>query len=137
MIGSTLLILRPGVKVNVIGKCEVPQDAKLHVAFYSNFHVKDFIIAEFFFKNISQFQILYKINHELKYARLDLEDALDHQHGDILAARKRVMWLEDRMGMLCGKVRLRVCVKFYSPIYCMNYNYYYAFLASRDKCPGS
>lgn len=53
-------------------------------------------------------QILYKINHELQYARKDLEEALKHTGGDILAARKRVMWLEDRMGTLCGKVRLRV-----------------------------
>ncbi|XP_052684890.1 uncharacterized protein LOC128164871 isoform X3 [Crassostrea angulata] len=51
--------------------------------------------------------ILYKINHELQYARKDLEEALKHTGGDILAARKRVMWLEDRMGTLCGKVRLR------------------------------
>ncbi|XP_061175162.1 uncharacterized protein LOC133184218 isoform X2 [Saccostrea echinata] len=51
--------------------------------------------------------ILYKINHELQYARKDLEEALKHAGGDILAARKRVMWLEDRMGTLCGKVRLR------------------------------
>ncbi|XP_062613043.1 uncharacterized protein LOC134274823 [Saccostrea cucullata] len=65
-------------------------------------------------KNIKQLlqentfpQILYKINHELQYARKDLEEALKHAGGDILAARKRVMWLEDRMGTLCGKVRLR------------------------------
>ncbi|XP_048763118.1 uncharacterized protein LOC125671422 isoform X3 [Ostrea edulis] len=51
--------------------------------------------------------ILFKINHELQYARKDLEEALKHNGGDILAARKRVMWLEDRMGTLCGKVRLR------------------------------
>ena len=51
---------------------------------------------------------MYKINHELQYARKDLEEALKHTGGDILAARKRVMWLEDRMGTLCGKVRLRV-----------------------------
>lgn len=57
-------------------------------------------------------QILYKINHELQYARKDLEEALKHTGGDILAARKRVMWLEDRMGTLCGKVRLRVRATF-------------------------
>lgn len=62
-------------------------------------------------------QILYKINHELQYARKDLEEALKHTGGDILAARKRVMWLEDRMGTLCGKVRLRVrAIYFYCQI---------------------
>ncbi|XP_033750717.1 uncharacterized protein LOC117334950 isoform X2 [Pecten maximus] len=52
-------------------------------------------------------QILYKIDSELVHARKDLENALEHENGDIMEARKRVMWLEDRMGALCGKVRIR------------------------------
>jgi len=48
------------------------------------------------------------VNTELQYARGELEEALASQEGDIIEARKRVMWLEDRMGKLCGKARLRV-----------------------------
>ena len=42
------------------------------------------------------------------FARTELDAALEKQTGDINEARKRVMWLEDRMGLLCGKVRMRV-----------------------------
>ncbi|KAJ8319004.1 hypothetical protein KUTeg_004095 [Tegillarca granosa] len=51
--------------------------------------------------------ILNKIDGELVYARADLQEALDTDSDNINAARKRVMWLEDRMGTLCGKIRLR------------------------------
>lgn len=57
---------------------------------------------------IKIFQILNKIDGELAYARADLQVALDTDSDNINAARKRVMWLEDRMGTLCGKIRLRV-----------------------------
>ena len=57
---------------------------------------------------VSCVQILSKVNTELQYARGELEEALASQEGDIIEARKRVMWLEDRMGKLCGKARLRV-----------------------------
>ena len=50
-----------------------------------------------------------KLNTELAYARADLNDALYKGVGDINAARKRVIWLEDKMGELCGKKRLKVC----------------------------
>lgn len=50
------------------------------------------------------------MNLELQFARAELDEALEKQEGDINEARKRVMWLEDRMGKLCGKARLRVCV---------------------------
>ena len=49
-----------------------------------------------------------KINTELAFARNDLNDALHKGIGDINAARKRVIWLEDKMGELCGKKRLKV-----------------------------
>lgn len=52
--------------------------------------------------------MLTKVNLELQFARAELDEALDKQEGDINEARKRVMWLEDRMGKLCGKARLRV-----------------------------
>ena len=42
------------------------------------------------------------------FARAELDAALEKQQGDINEARKRAMWLEDRMGLLCGKVRMRV-----------------------------
>ena len=42
------------------------------------------------------------------FARAELDAALEKQQGDINEARKRTMWLEDRMGLLCGKVRMRV-----------------------------
>ncbi|XP_052764355.1 uncharacterized protein LOC128206119 isoform X3 [Mya arenaria] len=58
-------------------------------------------------KAILVLQVLTKVNTELQYARAELEEALDKQEGDINEARKRVMWLEDRMGLLCGKARLR------------------------------
>ena len=52
--------------------------------------------------------MLHKVNTELMFARAELDNALEKQRGDINEARKRVMWLEDRMGLLCGKVRMRV-----------------------------
>ena len=52
------------------------------------------------------------MNVELQYARAELEEALEKQEGDITEARKRVMWLEDRMGRLCGKARLKVCTSY-------------------------
>ncbi|KAK3736717.1 hypothetical protein RRG08_059247 [Elysia crispata] len=52
-------------------------------------------------------QVMEKINTELAYARADLKDALHKGVGDINAARKRVIWLEDKMGELCGKKRLK------------------------------
>ncbi|GFO41817.1 hypothetical protein PoB_006832200 [Plakobranchus ocellatus] len=52
-------------------------------------------------------QVMDKINTELTYARADLNDALHKGVGDINAARKRVIWLEDKMGELCGKKRLK------------------------------
>ena len=54
-------------------------------------------------------QVMSKLNTELAYARADLNDALYKGVGDINAARKRVIWLEDKMGELCGKKRLKVC----------------------------
>ena len=53
-------------------------------------------------------QVMKKLNIELAYARSDLNDALYKGVGDINAARKRVIWLEDKMGELCGKKRLKV-----------------------------
>lgn len=41
-----------------------------------------------------------------------MEEVFKYIGGDILVVRKRVMWLEDRMGILCGKVRFRVRVIF-------------------------
>ncbi|XP_052261939.1 uncharacterized protein LOC127865911 isoform X4 [Dreissena polymorpha] len=58
-------------------------------------------------KSMLVFQVLTKVNAELQFARNELEEALEKQEGDINEARKRVMWLEDRMGLLCGKARLR------------------------------
>ncbi|KAK3610757.1 hypothetical protein CHS0354_028156 [Potamilus streckersoni] len=58
-------------------------------------------------KAITVFQALHKINTELQFAREELDYALDHSSGDVNEARKRVMWLEDRMGVLCGKIRVR------------------------------
>lgn len=52
-------------------------------------------------------QVMDKINTELAFARADLNDALHKGVGDINAARKRVIWLEDKMGELCGKKRLK------------------------------
>ncbi|KAK7507498.1 hypothetical protein BaRGS_00001433, partial [Batillaria attramentaria] len=52
-------------------------------------------------------QVMNKLNIELAYARADLNDALYKGMGDINAARKRVIWLEDKMGELCGKKRLK------------------------------
>ncbi|XP_071107596.1 uncharacterized protein [Haliotis cracherodii] len=52
-------------------------------------------------------QVMQKLNQEVAYARTDLDDALYNGHGDINAARKRVIWLEDKMGALCGKQRLK------------------------------
>ncbi|XP_067672205.1 uncharacterized protein [Haliotis asinina] len=52
-------------------------------------------------------QVMQKLNQEVAYARADLDDALYNGHGDINAARKRVIWLEDKMGELCGKQRLK------------------------------
>lgn len=49
-----------------------------------------------------------KLNTELSYARSDLNDALYKGVGDINAARKRVIWLEDKMGKLCGKKKIKV-----------------------------
>lgn len=49
-----------------------------------------------------------KLNTELSYARSDLNDALYKGVGDINAARKRVIWLEDKMGKLCGKRKIKV-----------------------------
>lgn len=55
------------------------------------------------------------MNTELLYARADLEDALDYRDGDINAARKRVMWLEDKMSLLCGQSKHEVSIySFYS-----------------------
>ena len=56
----------------------------------------------------SSVKVLHKVNTELMFARTELDAALEKQTGDINEARKRVMWLEDRMGLLCGKVRMRV-----------------------------
>ena len=53
-------------------------------------------------------QVMDKINTELSFARHDLNEALHKGIGDINAARKRVIWLEDKMGELCGKKRLKV-----------------------------
>ena len=53
------------------------------------------------------------MNTELTFARAELDTALDKQEGDIIEARKRVMWLEDRMGVMCGKARLRVGIYFH------------------------
>ncbi|KAL4239547.1 HEAT repeat containing 9 [Mactra antiquata] len=61
-------------------------------------------------KAILVLQVLTKVNTELQFARAELDEALEKQEGDINEARKRVMWLEDRMGILCGKARLRVQV---------------------------
>ncbi|KAL3877329.1 hypothetical protein ACJMK2_035059 [Sinanodonta woodiana] len=58
-------------------------------------------------KAIIVLQALHKINAELNYAREELDYALDRSSGDVNEARKRVMWLEDRMGVLCGKIRAR------------------------------
>ncbi|XP_053391343.1 uncharacterized protein LOC123563746 isoform X3 [Mercenaria mercenaria] len=58
-------------------------------------------------KAIMVLQVLTKVNTELQFARNELEEALEKQEGDINEARKRVMWLEDRIGILCGKARLR------------------------------
>ncbi|KAK6187104.1 hypothetical protein SNE40_005199 [Patella caerulea] len=52
-------------------------------------------------------QIMHKLDTELAYARADLQTALYEQVGDINTARKRVKWLEDKMGDLCGKKRLK------------------------------
>ncbi|XP_048248780.1 uncharacterized protein LOC124122889 isoform X3 [Haliotis rufescens] len=52
-------------------------------------------------------QVMQKLNQEVAYARTDLDNALYNGHGDINAARKRVIWLEDKMGALCGKQRLK------------------------------
>ncbi|KAL5017774.1 hypothetical protein ScPMuIL_003496 [Solemya velum] len=57
-------------------------------------------------RDILILKILNKVNTELLYARADLEDALDYRDGDINAARKRVMWLEDRMSVLSGQSKL-------------------------------
>ena len=66
-------------------------------------------IKEFVPNNCSYlFQVMDKINRELQFARSDLYDALHKGVGDINAARKRVIWLEDKMGELCGKKRLKV-----------------------------
>ncbi|KAL8600891.1 hypothetical protein ACOMHN_045029 [Nucella lapillus] len=52
-------------------------------------------------------QVMKKLNTELTYARSDLNEALYKGKGDINAARKRVIWLEDKMGELCGRKRLK------------------------------
>ncbi|XP_070186621.1 uncharacterized protein [Littorina saxatilis] len=52
-------------------------------------------------------QVMRKLNTELAYARSDLNEALYKGIGDINAARKRVIWLEDKMGELCGRKRLK------------------------------
>ncbi|ESO98616.1 hypothetical protein LOTGIDRAFT_174088 [Lottia gigantea] len=57
-------------------------------------------------KQILILQVMEKINVELVYARADLDTALYENHGDINAARKRVIWLEDKMGELCGRKRI-------------------------------
>ncbi|XP_035827330.1 uncharacterized protein LOC101845258 [Aplysia californica] len=58
-------------------------------------------------KLVLALQVMEKINTELAFARCDLNDALHKGLGDINAARKRVIWLEDKMGELCGKKRLK------------------------------
>ncbi|RUS75306.1 hypothetical protein EGW08_016927, partial [Elysia chlorotica] len=58
-------------------------------------------------RQVLALQVMDKINIELAYARADLNDALHKGLGDINAARKRVIWLEDKMGELCGKKRLK------------------------------
>lgn len=83
-----------------------------------NVHAKSLCIT-FFRQNFADLssimsgiilQVLTKVNTELQFARAELDEALDKQEGDINEARKRVMWLEDRMGILCGKARLRVII---------------------------
>jgi hypothetical protein len=58
------------------------------------------------------FQIVDKINRELAYARVTLQNALK-TNGDITTARKRVNYLEDRMENLLGRKRQRVQVVHY------------------------
>lgn len=51
-----------------------------------------------------------KINTELMYAREDLNKALHSGVGNIIEARKRVIWLEDKMGEICETKKLQVIV---------------------------
>lgn len=55
-----------------------------------------------------KYQVMNKLNIELAYARADLSEALYQHRGDINTARKRVIWLEDRMGKLYGKTHYKV-----------------------------
>ncbi|CAL1526331.1 unnamed protein product [Lymnaea stagnalis] len=52
---------------------------------------------------ILTFQVMDKINIELAYARAELNSALQQSNSSINEARKRVIWLEDKMGELCCK----------------------------------
>ncbi|KAJ8037925.1 Protein HEATR9 [Holothuria leucospilota] len=47
-------------------------------------------------------KVVGKLNSELVYAKLKLED-ISHSGGDVGAARKRVIWLEDRINKLLEK----------------------------------
>lgn len=53
-------------------------------------------------------QVMVKIKSELTHARADLNTALNTGTGDINEARKRVIWLEDKMKELSSRVNLGV-----------------------------
>ncbi|XP_059146046.1 uncharacterized protein LOC131933275 [Physella acuta] len=52
-------------------------------------------------------QVMEKINTELMYAREDLDKALHSGVGNIIEARKRVIWLEDKMAEICETKKLQ------------------------------
>uniref|UniRef100_A0A2C9LNZ8 HEAT repeat-containing protein 4 n=1 Tax=Biomphalaria glabrata TaxID=6526 RepID=A0A2C9LNZ8_BIOGL len=58
-------------------------------------------------KYILALKVMDKINTELIYARVELQEAIQQGHDNVNLSRKRVIWLEDKMGELCGKRKLK------------------------------